>query len=156
DRVYRHLLARPETSLLARHRQALAARGLTDADIDRGVYRSLRAACRAGGVRPLRDWFGHQLVLSVPGIIARGGRHRRDLTLGGAPGLLIPIRSVEGHVVGLVVRPDDPGDGGKYRWVSSRAAGGPGPGARVHVPAGTSPGGRVILTEGPLKAATAA
>src|SRR5581483_3122174 len=58
-------------------------------------------------------------------------------------------------VVALVVRPDEPGEGGKYRWLSSRGSGGPSPGWRVHVPAGVRPAGRVTLTEGCLKATVA-
>jgi hypothetical protein len=149
DRVYRALLAR--LSLHQRHRQQLQARGLSGADIQRAGYRTLPCSCRAGVLRVLREQFRDDLLLSVPGVIARQGPHGRYLTLGGRPGLLIPVRSVAGLVVGLVVRPDDPGEGGKYRWLSSRYAGGPSSGARVHVPVGVQGGGRVVLVEGVLK-----
>ncbi len=149
DRVYRGVLGR--LSLLDRHRQDLRTRGLADRDIDRAVYRSLPAGCRAGLVRQLRDIYGDGLLLAVPGIIIRSGPHGRYLTLAGAPGLLVPVRTVGGLILGLVVRPDEPGGGGKYRWVSS-APGGPSSGARVHVPAGTEHRNRVVIVEGALKA----
>ena len=148
DRVYRALLAR--LHLHQRHRQQLEARGLSEVDIRRASYRTLPSGCRAGVLRHLRELFPDDLLLSVPGVIARDGPHGRYLTLSGRPGLLIPCRSVAGHIVGLVVRPDDPGDGGKYRWASSRPDG-PSPGARIHVPAGVLPGGRVVIVEGILK-----
>jgi hypothetical protein len=147
--VYHAALAR--LRLADRHRTQLRDRGLTEADIARASYRTLPAGCRAPLARELRDLFGDAWLLTVPGIIVREGRHGRYLTVAGAPGLLIPIRSAVGHIVGLVVRPDDPGDGGKYRWLSSAPAG-PSPGWRVHVPAGAPPTERVVLTEGALKA----
>src|SRR5262249_23213505 len=120
-------------------------------DLDRAGYRSLPPACRAGVCRELRDLFPDALLLSVPGIVRREGPHGAYLTISGRAGLLIPARDVMGQIVGLVVRPDDPGDGAKSSWLSSRWAGGPPPNTRVHVPVGVRPGGRVIVTEGALK-----
>jgi hypothetical protein len=150
DRVYRALLT--ELSLAPGHREQLERRGLVAVRIARAGYRSLPAACRAGLLRRLRERFSDQLLLATPGVIVRDGPHGRYLTLAGAPGLLIPARSAAGRVVGLIVRPDEPGLGGKYRWISSSGRGGPSPGARVHVPAGVGPFRRVVLTEGALKA----
>jgi hypothetical protein len=89
--------------------------------------------------------------LAVPGVIAREGRHGRYLTVAGRAGLVVPIQSVDGLVVGLVLRPDDPGEGGKYRWLSSAGKGGPAAKSRVHVPAGVGPSKRVVVVEGSLK-----
>src|SRR6185369_10021999 len=94
-------------------------------------------------------------LATVPGIVVRDCQHGVYLTLAGRPGIVIPVRSAAGHVVGLSVRPDEPGSGGKYLWVSSRSAGGPSPGTRVHVPGGVRPAARVVLTEGALKACVA-
>jgi hypothetical protein len=96
--------------------------------------------------------FADELLLAVPGIIVRDGKYGEYLTLAGRAGLLIPIRSAAGLVVGLVVRPDEPGEGGKYRWLSSRDYGGPSSGWRVHVPAGVVARDRVVVVEGSLKA----
>jgi hypothetical protein len=106
-------------------------------------------------MRPLRDRFSDSLLLAVPGIIRRTGPHGEYLTIAGPPGLLIPIRSVAGLVVGLVVRPDEQGDGGKYKWLSSVPTG-PSSGARVHVPARVIARDSVVVTEGALKADVAA
>jgi hypothetical protein len=103
----------------------------------------------------LRQAFSDALLMGIPGITAKEGPHRRYLTLNGSPGLLIPIWSAASLVVGLMVRPDEPGNGGKYRWVSSRPHG-PSPGSRVHVPVGTVRRERVVLVEGSLKSDVAA
>ena len=50
---------------------------------------------------------------AVPGLSADGMRIRA------APGLLVPVRSVHGEIVGVRVRVDDRSrGGGKYRWLS--------------------------------------
>jgi hypothetical protein len=152
DRVYRVLLADPDLCLSHPHRQHLLRRGLADADLIRNGYRSLPAACRAGVLRRLRERLPDALLLATPGVIARGGAHGRYLTIAGRAGLLIPVRSAAGLVVGLVVRPDEPAPGRKYCWLSSAYHGGPSPGSRVHVPAGTGRCGRAVIVEGTLKA----
>jgi len=152
DRVYRALLGR--LPLYERHRQHLLVRGLQDTDLARAGYRSLPEGCRAGIVRHLRSLYRDELLVAVPGIVTRRGQRDDYLTLTGAPGLLIPVGSAAGLVVGLVVRPDDPGDGGKYRWLSG--GGGACSGTRGHVPAGVQPSQRVVVTEGCLKADVAA
>jgi Domain of unknown function (DUF3854) len=149
DRAYRAVLLC--LGLSVRHREHLKARGLTDADVTRASYRSLPAGCRASVLRSVRDRIDDKLLLTVPGVITKDGPHGRYMTLGGKPGLLVPVRTVGGLIVGLIVRPDEQGDGGKYRWLSSAPAG-PSPGARVHVPAGTEHRDRVVLVEGTLKA----
>jgi hypothetical protein len=149
DRVYRAILAR--LSLAGQHCRDLQRRGLTDTDVGRAAYRSLPAACRAPIARQLRDVFGDELLLRVPGLVIRDGKHGPYMTIAGMAGLLIPIRSIAGHIVGLVVRPDDPGGGGKYRWLSSALAG-PSARWRVHVPVWAEPRRRVVIVEGSLKA----
>jgi hypothetical protein len=147
DHVYRALLAAPELRLAGTHRQQLHARGLDDASIELDMYRSLPARCRAGMVRRLQKRFDTELLLTVPGIVVKDGPHGRYLTVSGLPGLLVPVVSVAEQMVGVVVRPDDPGEGGKYRWLSTGNAG-----ARVHVPAGNKASARAVIVEGSLKA----
>jgi hypothetical protein len=66
---------------------------------------------------------------------------------------LIPCRDVQGRIVALKVRRDEPGDGPKSVYLSSAKHGGPGPGSPCHVPAGISgPAVTVRLTEGEFKA----
>lgn len=156
DRVYRAILAR--LTLSRTHADQLQARGLTQADISREGYRSMPLRGRSALCRNLREIFADHLLLTVPGIVTLQGDNGDYLSLTGRPGLLIPVRDAGGLVVGLLVRPDDPGSGGgKYCWLSSRSAGGAGPGARTHVPLGATtarPGapGRWVVVEGGLKA----
>jgi hypothetical protein len=150
-RLYHALLADHELCLRHNHRKHLHQRGLTAADLQRAGYRSLPGSCRAGVLRRLRERLPDGLLLGVPGVIAKDGPRGRYLTLAGSAGLLIPVRNAAGHLVGLVVRPDDPDDGGKYRWLSSARHGGPSPGARVHVPAGVRAARSVKVVEGTLK-----
>ena len=77
---------------------------------------------------------------------------RRWWSLAGAAGLVIPGRTIDGHIASLKVRADVPGDGGKYSAVSSSKHGGPSPGAPAHVPLRSGQSNTVRLTEGELKA----
>jgi hypothetical protein len=110
----------------------------------------LPARCRAGILHRLRERFADELLLKVPGVM--NDERGRYLTLSGRAGLLAPVRSVEGYIVGLIVRPDVQEPGKKYTCVSSASHGGPSPGSRVHVPAGVGPAPLVKLVEGTLKA----
>src|SRR5262249_22336519 len=69
-------------------------------------------------------------------------------------GLLAPVADPASRVLALLVRRDDASDGrGKYLYLSSARAGGPGPGTPAHVPLGvTAPCHTCRLTEGALKA----
>jgi hypothetical protein len=93
-----------------------------------------------------------EILLMVPGFIEENDD--RQLGLAGAPGLLIPCRNLHHKIVGLKVRVDDPGAGGKYRYISSGPHGGPSPGAIVHFPLDFKrlDWWNVRLTEGELKA----
>jgi hypothetical protein len=156
DRVYEALLACPELRLARDHREQLLRRGLSPDDVERNGYRSLPTSCRASIGRRLREQFSDRLLLSVPGIIVRDGRHGRYLTIAGAAGVAIPLRSTERRIVGIVIRPDDPGRGGKYRWFSSAKHGGPAARVGVHVPSASAPSQWVVIVEGVLKADVAA
>ena len=69
----------------------------------------------------------------MPGFYIAERDGQRWWTLAGAAGLLIPVRNLDGHIVALKVRADDPGDGPKYTTISSAKHGGPSPGAQVHM-----------------------
>lgn len=148
--AYRLLLAR--LSLHRRHRDALRRRGLDDAAIDQAEYRTLT------GDEPDRWALGRHLfdrlgdaVFGVPGVVRRRARNGRPyVTVGGRPGLVVPVRDADGQVAGLLTRPDDPGRGGKYQWL--HAAGGPANRAACHVPVFNRDDETAVLTEGALKA----
>ena len=148
--VYSALLAR--LSLSVAHRADLQRRGLPDAEIDAHGYRTLPVQGRARIAGELRERFGES-VLTVPGIITHERDGRRYLTLAGAAGLLVPVRDVARRIIALKIRREDAGNAGRYSFMSSTKHSGPGPGAPVHVPAGTqAPAEIVRVTEGELKA----
>lgn len=147
-RVYGALL--DGLSLDPDHRENLRARGLSDTCIMRGKYRSLPPNVRENLACRLVERFGTDTCSAIPGLYQREGG---GWTLAGAAGMLVPVRDLEGRIVALKVRADDPGRGPKYAYLSSNKHGGPGPGAQVHVPLHEVNDLKVArLTEGELKA----
>ena len=158
--VYNALLN--ELRLFPQHAHELKRRGLSPAEIEWRQYRSLPPNgtlwTRHDVAGRLADRFGDDTLAKVPGFIKRltaGGREY--WTIKGLPGLLIPVRNVKAEIVALKLRPDDPGDGGKYRALSSKFDGGPGPGSPAHVPLPPvdtirADAGTVAVVEGVLKA----
>jgi hypothetical protein len=147
--VYSALLA--SLTLSKAHREKLHHRGLSDANIDERHYRTLPLQGRARLAKKLREQFG-DVALSVPGIAQKQGENGPYLTVAGAAGLLIPIRSVSSRIVALMVRRDEQDGAGKYTYLSSAKYGGPSPGSPVHVPIGvTGPCETLRITEGALK-----
>lgn len=150
DRVSRALLAL--LALSAEHRRALRQRGLSDAEILRRRYRTLPLDGRAALAKHLVAQCGAEICAQIPGFYLEARNDRRWWTLAGAPGLLIPVRDIDGRIVALKVRADDPGEGSKYTYLSSTKYGGPGPGAQVHVPLHSGPHGATVrVTEGEIK-----
>lgn len=134
------------------HRDNLRHRGLSDAEIDRRLYRSLPRQGLAKLARELADRFGAETLLSVPGFIAKDGARGKFITIAGRAGMLIPCRNVDGKIVALKIRRDAEGDGPRYCYLSSSKCGGPGPGSPCHIPLGIgNPAEAVRITEGELK-----
>ncbi len=151
DTVYTKLLDR--LSLKDQHRQQLVDRGLTDEAIERGSYRSLPVGSRNKLADELVKDFGQAICLRVPGLYVKRQEGRDRWSLAGDVGLVIPVRDVEGRTVALKVRLEEGSP--KYRYISSKGHGGPGPGAPCHVPQSALSSTRVRLTEGELKAEVA-
>jgi hypothetical protein len=151
DQGYRALLA--ALPLSPSHRQALRQRGLADAEILRRGYRTFPLMGRAALAQRLVERWGADICAQVPGFYMAERDGRRWWSLGGAAGLLLPVRNVDGHIVALKVRADELGGGPKYSTVSSAKHGGPSPGAPMHVALSSGLAGETIqLTEGELKA----
>jgi hypothetical protein len=150
DKVYRALLR--QLPLSDEHRQALADRGLQNGHKAAG-YRTLARGRARAALELVRAGIEDRLP-QVPGFYVAEKDGRRYWSIAGWGGLLVPVMDVRGRVVGLLVRPDDPGaaGGGKYRWLTSKHKGGVGPGAPVHVPTFDGSRERVRVTEGALKA----
>ena len=153
DAVYRALLA--ELSLSQAHSDALASRGILPADIQAGLYRSLPRSGRTTLAAKLTKQV-HDGVLpvmaGVPGFYMVTGDYAYP-NLSGASGLLVPVKDVQGRIVGLQVRSDNVTSGGRYRWISSPGKfGGSSSGSPVHVAGQQLVGDYLVVTEGPLKA----
>jgi hypothetical protein len=150
NRVYRKLLG--TVPLADRHRNDLLARRFSPAEITSRCYRTLPTARRYAIAKEVHN--GHPDDLAgVPGFWLRSD----DLwSLAGQAGLMIPCCDPAGLVRGIRLRPDEAGDGGKYRWLSSAGKyKGAGSGVHCHV---ARPCGRdgavkeVWVTEGEIKA----
>src|SRR5438105_2929 len=151
DNIYQGLLA--ASPLSPAHRQALRQRGLVESEIRQRQYGTLPLKGRAALARKMVPWWGADVCAQVPGFYVAERDGRGWWSFAGASGLLIPVRNLDGHIVALKVRADDPGDGPKYTTISSAKHGGPSPGAQVHVPLHDGPRSETIrLTEGELKA----
>jgi DNA primase len=140
-------------SLNPQHRANLHRRGLADHDILRRRYRSLPRFGRAELAGRLVDRFGAELCRHIPGLHRVEHEKRSWWSIAGPPGLLIPVRDLDRHIIALLVRRDDADADPRYVMVSSRKYDGPSPGSHVHLP--LFEGGsraHVRLTEGPLKA----
>jgi hypothetical protein len=152
-RVYAALLR--HLALSDRHRGNLERRGLGAVAVRSNGYRTLGEKGRHEVVSALlHDGVPSELLLSVPGFVKRRGGRGEYVTVSGFPGMLVPCRDLAGRIVALKLRMDDAGQSDqRYRYISSKSAGGPGPGAQVHVPLGTPAQCEVVrLTEGELKA----
>lgn len=142
DSVYRGLLE--ALALEPSHLEALLARGLSGEAVRRAGFRSLPPHGRGRVVEAVLRRAGEPE--GVPGFYRRDGRW----ALAGEPGLLIPVRDVEGRIVGCQIRRER-AEGGRYRWLSSAGRpDGVGSGVPCHVARGGG-GRRVVVTEGPLK-----
>ncbi|MGH7169366.1 MAG: hypothetical protein ACRELG_03710, partial [Gemmataceae bacterium] len=137
-------------SLSSQHQDQLRQRGLHSGLMAVG-YRSLPERRRYRAVRRLIATGMEQHLPTVPGFFVQE-REGRYWTVSGASGLLIPVRDAQTRIVGLLVRPDEQMEGGKYRWLSSKNRGGPGPGAPIHIPLFKGDKTTVRVTEGALKA----
>jgi hypothetical protein len=93
-----------------------------------------------------------EVLIEVPGLVAKRGPHGEYLTVSGPVGFVVPVLNVAEQIVGLVCRADEPLPGKKYVWLSSGNHGGPSVGSRAHVPAGVKASNKAVLVEGVLKA----
>ncbi len=153
DRYFRALLAR--CPLSATHRAYLRdVRQFTDEQIARHGYGTLPTDSRAIAAGLVDDLGA---TVQGPGFY----RHNGTPSMYGYPGILLPMVSVDGRIVGMQILPDDQGarSQGKYRHLSSgdKDDGTPS-GAPLHVarPASGGDDEEPIITEGIFKADTIA
>lgn len=151
DRAHRALLA--GLDLDPSDRDGLIARGLDLGAVDAGGYRTLPARGRAALARAVVAAVGETFAAGVPGMVRREDGPRAWWSVAGCPGIIVPVRDLEGRVVSLRVRRRDSGDGPRYLYLSSAREGGAPALVAVHVPVAARRGAsRLIVTEGELKA----
>ncbi|WP_459195644.1 DUF3854 domain-containing protein [Wukongibacter baidiensis] len=131
DRIYRKILSM--LMLERHHREQLKADGWTDELIEKYGFKSYpvndyrRWNKRIKSPNPIRYEIGSALhkefgdLTGVPGLYLRKTKEtgRPYWTLAGKSGILFSIKNVYGMIIGLRVRLDEPGNGGKYRWLAS-------------------------------------
>lgn len=147
DLGYRILLR--ELRLSPDHRNDLLRRGLTDSQIDAGLYKTLPQAGRGTAAKMVLAELGQDFE-TVPGFV----RSERGPIIVAPAGLLVPVLDLAGRIVALKLRVENAAsDDGKYLYLSSAKYGGPGPGSPPHVPVGVcGPVECLRITEGELKA----
>lgn len=148
DAVYTALLYKYFV-LAKEHKEKLLARGLDPVEIGCNGYVSTPTPAFAANVaRALAS----RNLEGVPGFYREGGQWRMVQM---AQGILVPVRSANGRIQGLMIRRDDATGSGKYVWLSSRDRdGGASSGAPAHYakPLSLRTAQEVIITEGALKA----
>lgn len=151
-RVYSELLALLPLSDV--HRKALHDRGLSDKEIEHRQYRSFPTKGRYELADALVKRFGEPLCSQIPGLAVQRVRNLNiwNMSHTPGPGIFVPSRDILGRIEALKIRRDQCDPGPRYIYFSSRKMGGPGPGARVHVPLHQNRGETIRLTEGELKA----
>ncbi|PSB00944.1 hypothetical protein C7B64_20870 [Merismopedia glauca CCAP 1448/3] len=111
-----------QVGLSPQHRQNLRDRGLTDEQIDSGLFFSLGQWQEVYGIHP-----------RLAGVNPTGSS-----LIVPSPGLACPIWNPDGQIIGYQTRLDNPGDGGKYKWPTSQTQKRP-DGASSHLPNGELP-----------------
>ncbi|TAK30982.1 MAG: DUF3854 domain-containing protein [Myxococcaceae bacterium] len=137
-------------------REGLCRRGLNDQAIEAGGYRSLPIEGRARLAKAVLEEVGEDAARAIPGIVWKTADDGHGWwSLGGSPGLLVPVRDLEGRIVALKVRRRDVEAGQqRYLYLSSARAGGASAQAALHVPVvhARLDAPLLVVTEGELKA----
>jgi hypothetical protein len=89
-----------------------------DSEIRRRQYGTLPLKGRAALAKRIVAWWGADVCAQVPGFYVTERNSQRWWSVAGAAGLLIPVRNLDGLIVGLKVRANVPGDAPKYTTIS--------------------------------------
>jgi len=131
------------------HKQKLMERGFTEQQIEENEYKSTPAfGYRKLTERLIRDGC---TVEGVPGFYQEEDGAWNIHFHAKSSGIMIPVRNIEGLIIGVQIRLDRPYDGRKYMWFSSiNYHMGTSSGSPTHLVG--NPGEKTIfVTEGPLK-----
>jgi hypothetical protein len=154
DEIHRELLG--ALTLTARDHKNLRKRGLDEAAITRGGYKSVPSSV---SVHDVSARFKDRDMAGIPGFYKQDGSWKLNVNDWHA-GFLVPVRDVRGRIEGFQIRraevkPDEP----RYVWLSSSSKNdGASSGAPAHFrnPDRVRRTSQAIITEGALKADTAA
>ena len=141
-------------SLSEAHKENLLQRGLSESEIKLRKYRTLPLMGRSKIARELGRRYGDD-IYHVPGFYLKEGDNGKPyLTYAGRPGILIPVRNLDGKIIGFKIRADNPGESeSKYIWFSSNGRpGGTGAANSLHYPLFDGSKSIIRITEGELKA----
>ncbi len=156
NRFFRRL--QRSTSLASSHRTLLQQRGFSSEEITGRGYRTLPESGRARLVKQCKA--NDTAPYGIPGFYRANGCYGQFWTLAGLTGILIPCLAPNGWIRGYQIRPTDPREGGKYRWLSSaNRPGGTSSGVHCHVarPLSSAISDEAVwITEGIFKADLAA
>jgi len=137
-------------SLASPHKEYLSSKGFSPEQIDESGYKSVPAF----GQRQLCEKLLQSgcTLEGVPGFHKDSGTWNVKLK---APGIIIPIRGIDGKIAGMQMRLDKPINERKFIWLSSKGLdGGASPGSPIHF-AGDPTAKRVYVTDGALKGSVA-
>jgi len=140
-------------TLKTTHKEHLLARGLSMNDIIANNFKSVPSSGHQSLCKQLMA-AGHTIE-GVPGfykIVDSEGNCTGVWNVKlGAPGILIPVRGIDGRVSNLQIRLDKPFEDKKYIWLSSgNEDTGVSSGSSIHF-VGNPAAEKVFITEGPLK-----
>jgi len=128
------------------HKEHLSSRGLSDKRIVELNYKSTPAFGNEGICAALLK--SGCTLEGVPGFFRTGDEWNLKLK---APGILIPVCSMDGKIAGIQIRLNDPINKRKYIWLSSPdMEGGASSGSPIHF-VGDPTAKRIYVTDGTLK-----
>lgn len=146
-RTYTILLE--QLTLTQTHRDGLLKRGFSLQQIEKNGYKSTPVF----GFRKIAQRLSEMgcVLEGVPGFYEEKSGEWSIHFTAKSSGFLVPVRNIDGFIVGMQIRLDHPYDGRKYMWLSSiNYHKGTSSGSPTHL-AGEQGAGTVFITEGPLK-----
>lgn len=131
------------------HKEGLMKRGFTEEQIIKNGYKSTPVFGFRSIAKKLQ--MSGCVLEGVPGFYEEDTGEWTIHFTAKSSGFLVPVRNVDGFIVGMQIRIDHPYDGRKYMWLSSvNYNKGTSSGSPTHL-AGNLGAKTVFVTEGPLK-----
>ena len=106
-----------QLTLTETHKEGLLKRGFTEQQIERNSYKSTPVFGFRSIARRLLE--AGCVLEGVPGFYEEESGEWSIHFTAKSSGFLVPVRNIEGFIVGMQIRLDHPYDGRKYMWLSS-------------------------------------